>query len=92
MLSGSRQHDTARPQVANGRDGLQMWRVAVNILNKQSRTADKGRSSSLGAGRGAKNSHRKTSYFLRNIGRGKKGAQGFSGEARRKETIQKTKP
>jgi hypothetical protein len=30
--------------------------VAANILNKQSRTADKGWSSSLGVGRGAKNS------------------------------------
>jgi len=34
----------------------QMWRVAANILNKKSRTADKGRSSSLGVGRGADNS------------------------------------
>jgi len=33
-----------------------IWRVAVNILNKQLRTADKGRSSSLGAERGANNS------------------------------------
>jgi hypothetical protein len=32
----------ARPQVADGEDGLQIWRVAANILNKQSRTADKG--------------------------------------------------
>jgi hypothetical protein len=32
----------SRPQVADGGDGLQIWRVAVNILNKQSRTADKG--------------------------------------------------
>jgi hypothetical protein len=31
-------------------------RVAANILNKQSRTADKGWSSSLGVGRGANNS------------------------------------
>jgi hypothetical protein len=46
----------ARPQVADGGDGLQMWRVAANILNKQSRTADKGWSSSLGVGRGANNS------------------------------------
>jgi hypothetical protein len=29
----------ARPQVSNGGDGLQIWRVAANILNKQSRTA-----------------------------------------------------
>jgi hypothetical protein len=30
----------ARPQVADGGDGLQIWRVAAIILNKQSRTAD----------------------------------------------------
>jgi hypothetical protein len=34
----------------------QMWRVAANMLNKLSRTADKGWSSSLGVGRVAKNS------------------------------------
>ena len=33
-----------------------IWRVAANILNKQSRAADKGWSSSLGVGRGADNS------------------------------------
>jgi len=33
------------PQIADGVDGLQIWRVAVNILNKQSQTAEKGRSS-----------------------------------------------
>jgi hypothetical protein len=32
------------------------WRVAENTLNKQSRTADKGWSSSLGVGHGADNS------------------------------------
>jgi hypothetical protein len=31
-----------RPQVADGGDGLQIWSVAVNILNKQPRTANKG--------------------------------------------------
>jgi hypothetical protein len=31
-------------------NGLQIWRVAANILNKRSRTADKGWSSSLGVG------------------------------------------
>jgi hypothetical protein len=46
----------SRPQVADGGDGLQIWRVAANILNKQSRTADKGWSSSFGVGRGANNS------------------------------------
>jgi hypothetical protein len=35
----------ARPQVADGGDGLQLWRVAANILNEQSRTANKGLSS-----------------------------------------------
>jgi hypothetical protein len=43
----------ARPQVAGGEDGLQMWRVSANVLTKQSRTADRGLSSSLGLGGGA---------------------------------------
>jgi hypothetical protein len=30
------------PQVADGKNGLYLWRVGANILNKQSRTADKG--------------------------------------------------
>jgi hypothetical protein len=41
-------HCMARPQAADGGDSLQIWRVAANILNKQSRTADKGWFSSLG--------------------------------------------
>jgi hypothetical protein len=49
-------HSMARPQVADGGKGLQIWRVAVNILNKQSQTANKGWPSSLGVGRGANNS------------------------------------
>jgi hypothetical protein len=48
-------HGMARPQVADGGDSLQLWKVAANILNNQSRTADKGLSSSLGVGRGANN-------------------------------------
>ena len=32
-----------------------IWKIAANKLNKQSRTDDKGWSSSLGVGRGAKN-------------------------------------
>ena len=39
------------------RNGFQIWRVAANILNKQSRIADKGWSSSLWVGRGAKTYH-----------------------------------
>jgi hypothetical protein len=45
----------ARPQVVDGADSLQIWRVAANILNKQSRTDDNGWPSSLGVGRGANN-------------------------------------
>jgi hypothetical protein len=41
----------ARPQVADGGDGLQVWRVAADIINKQSRKVDKGWCSSLGVGR-----------------------------------------
>jgi hypothetical protein len=35
-------HGMGRPQVADRGDGLQIWRVAANILNKQSLTADRG--------------------------------------------------
>jgi hypothetical protein len=45
------QHGIARPQVVD-RDGLQIWRVAANIFNKQSRTADRGWPFSLGVGWG----------------------------------------
>jgi hypothetical protein len=37
------------------RNRLQLWRVAANILNKQPRTNDKGRSSSWKVGHGANN-------------------------------------
>jgi hypothetical protein len=52
-------HGMARPQVADGGEGLQIWRVASNILNKQSRTADKGWPSSLGLGGGLTTPHLK---------------------------------
>jgi len=35
----------AHPWVADGSNGLQIWRVGSNILNKQSWTANKGLSS-----------------------------------------------
>jgi hypothetical protein len=38
-------HGMVRPRVVYGEDGLQIRTVAANILNKQSRTADKGWSS-----------------------------------------------
>jgi hypothetical protein len=52
-------HGMAHPRVADGGDSLQIWRVAVNILNKQLQTADKGWSSSLGLGVCLTTSHHK---------------------------------
>jgi hypothetical protein len=49
----------ARSRVANGGEGLQIWRVVANTLNKQPRTADKGWSCNLGVGRGATTRHHK---------------------------------
>jgi hypothetical protein len=61
----------ARPQVADGGDGLQIWSVAANIFNKQLRTADKEWSSSLGVGRWATNiaPQKKRKILLRKITR-----------------------
>jgi hypothetical protein len=58
-----------RPQVADGGNGLQIWRVAANILNKQSWIADKGWSSSLGLGVGLTTPHRKIIILLRKFTR-----------------------
>jgi hypothetical protein len=41
----------ARPRVAKGGNGFQLWRVAANVLNKQKWAADKGWPSSLGVGK-----------------------------------------
>jgi hypothetical protein len=46
-----RHNGMARSQVADGEEGLQIRRVAANILDKQSRTADKGWPSNLGVER-----------------------------------------
>jgi hypothetical protein len=54
----------ARPQVAGKGDGLQVWRVAANVLNKQSRTADKGLSSSLEVDREDNNSSHSKGNFV----------------------------
>jgi hypothetical protein len=42
-------------QVADGGDGIQLWRVTVNTLNKKPPTADKGWYSSLVVGCGTNN-------------------------------------
>jgi hypothetical protein len=39
-----------RPQVADGENGLEVWRVATDILNKEPWAAGKGWSSSLRVG------------------------------------------
>jgi hypothetical protein len=41
----------ARPRVAAGGDGLQIWREAANLLNKHLPTDNNGWSSTLGIGR-----------------------------------------
>jgi hypothetical protein len=53
---GSCHHDITRPRVADGGYDLQIWWADANILNKQSRTADKGGPSSRGVGKVANNS------------------------------------
>jgi hypothetical protein len=45
-----------RLQVVHGGDGLEICRVAANILNKQPRSTYKGWFSSLGDGHGANDS------------------------------------
>jgi len=48
-------------------DGLQMWRLAANILNKQSRTANKGDPSAWELGKGLITPHTKKINFSRNV-------------------------
>jgi hypothetical protein len=43
-------HRMKRPQVADGGDTLQLWRVAVNILNKQTRGGPLGWGLGMGPG------------------------------------------
>jgi hypothetical protein len=52
------------------RDGLQQWRVAANMLNKQPRTNDRGWSSTLGLCVGLTTPHRKSQacYILMSPG------------------------
>jgi hypothetical protein len=51
---GPYQDGMACPQVADGGGGLQIWKVAASVLNKQLQTVGKEWSSSLGDGRGLK--------------------------------------
>jgi hypothetical protein len=54
-------------QIQGGGDGLQIWRLAENILNMQSRIADKRLPSRLGDGQGA-TPHRKKAVSKCHIG------------------------
>jgi hypothetical protein len=94
----------ARPPIADRGHCLQIWRVAANIFNKQSRTAYSGWSSSLGFERWTSNPHPKLEVcyetlhtaldqdgFFDTHGRGEKSVKDLGGKARRKETARKTK-
>jgi hypothetical protein len=56
-------HGMARPRVSDRGDGLQIWRVAANILNKQ--TADSGGLPAWGLGGALTTLPRTTQYLLR---------------------------
>jgi hypothetical protein len=54
----------AHPQVADGGDGLQKWRVVANVLHKQLQIPNKGGSPASGLGKGLTTSHcKKNSLF-----------------------------
>jgi hypothetical protein len=50
---------------SEGRNGLEIWRVAANILNKQLRTTDNGWSARFGIGKVLTTPHRKHLNMLR---------------------------
>ncbi|KAJ4429759.1 hypothetical protein ANN_21963 [Periplaneta americana] len=56
-IVGPYHHGMARPQVAARGDGLQIWRVGANILNKQPWPADKGGFPAWGLGEGLTTHH-----------------------------------
>jgi hypothetical protein len=54
----------AHPEVVDRGDGLQIWRLAENMLNKQSQTEDRGWPSSLEVGWGLTTPYREALYLL----------------------------
>jgi hypothetical protein len=67
---GPYHHGMTRLQLAGGGEGLQIWKVAGNILNMPSRTVDEEWSSSLEVGRTLTTTYRKKSSMLRKITEG----------------------
>jgi hypothetical protein len=55
MLFGSLVTTAGSSSGLGWRNGLSLWKVAANILNKQPRTNDEESSSNLGVGSGANN-------------------------------------
>ena len=76
------------PAGCGRRNGLQIWRVAANILNKQSRTADKGWSPNFVDGRGITQNFNMLRNFHKTSALGETGGviQGFGGGGHLKET------
>jgi hypothetical protein len=66
MLDGSLSPQHVASSGCGWRDGLQLWRVAANILNKQWRANDRGRSSS-GLGMRLTTSHLKNSLVTKHL-------------------------
>jgi hypothetical protein len=69
----------AHSWVADEGYSLQIWRVAVNILNKQLQTSDKGWSSSFGVRRGANNAPLKEPACYEMLHRASDDFDGFFG-------------
>jgi hypothetical protein len=67
------------------------WRVAADILNKQSRTADSGWSNWGWAGLTTPPPHRKTRFCYETLHAVSEQGRFFGGKARRKETTRKVK-
>jgi len=55
------------PQVVDGGEGLQIWRVARKILNRESWRANKRKSSSFAVGQDANSSSSQNFNMLQNI-------------------------